>query len=164
VTPVFTATPRTLQCVVCFGRVRSTVRSSRATSSSSCVRGRPGRGAWYKPARRWSRKRRRQLSTRARLIPTVAAMARWLSPASERRMISARRVTPAGIVVERRTRLSCTHSRRDGARVKVARRPRGIGICGSEGLHNCVLVINGTQYEVQLVRMPSGGATRGDGT
>jgi hypothetical protein len=89
--PVSAATVRTLQWVPAFGFDASTVRRSFATRSSSCVRGRPLRGASESPARPCRWKRRRQWPTVWIETPNRAAMSVSVSPAAEARTICARR-------------------------------------------------------------------------
>src|SRR6266508_1407055 len=101
---------RTLQCVAFSGLDSSTVLSSVATRSSSCVRGLPERGASYNPANPCSRYRVRQWLTSGLLTPKRSAIAVFDSPSAERRMISARRTSPCGSERDATSAANCFRS------------------------------------------------------
>ena len=67
---------------------------ARALISAFCtgvnVGARPGRGRSFNPAMPWLAKRRRHLRTVSSQMPRTAAIAAWLIPAAQARMILAR--------------------------------------------------------------------------
>ncbi len=73
--PAAWAIPRVLQCVAPRGVLSSVRTTTCSISSSVMVRGAPGRGSSYKPARR-------SRTNRVRHLPTVAGVARsrWATP------------------------------------------------------------------------------------
>jgi hypothetical protein len=97
------AIPRELQCVLPTGSVSSVAVTTSATFWSVTVRGAPGRGSSRRPSRRLSAKRRRQVATVTRVVPSRSAIATLLTPSAARSTISAR-MASARATFRRRSR------------------------------------------------------------
>src|SRR3989442_5424515 len=128
--PAAWAIPRVLQCVAPRGVLSSVRTTTCSVSSSVMVRGAPGRGSSYKPARR-------SHTNRVRHLPTVAGVARsrWATPllswpSAQANTMRARRAS-AGTERDRWARDS--NSRRSSHHHRREDRAGGCAHAGKEG-------------------------------
>jgi hypothetical protein len=109
------AMPRELQCVLPTGSVSSVVVTTSATFCSVMVRGAPDRGSSRRPSKRFSAKRRRQVVTVTRVMPSRFAIARLLTPSAASNTISARMASARATLRRRSREASSTASVSDNS-------------------------------------------------